>query len=132
MPDRRLCDTDVAPLSTLSGPEIRYRAIGYEYPDADTAKEAFDRATAKLKNCSLWRTATPDLSRWFVIGLLSTGCDDQNFEWGGKPFKLAADQIEWMTSRRIARGIKAVITQEGEVHEKNQFEPEEAPHVGKW
>jgi hypothetical protein len=106
-----------------------YRAICFEYETADAAKEVIDRAYAELSNLSAWRTATSDLTRWFVMALLTENTDDSSFDWGGKPTPLSDDQVEWMIHRRGERGLRAVVTGEGEVHDFTSYEPGEEPVV---
>lgn len=106
-----------------------WRTIGFEYPDDKTAGEVFDRANEQLRDCSVWRTATPELDRWFILAVLGRDCDDAGFDWVGEPFEVSEDQRRWMIERRLVRGMTAVLLEEGSVNETRHYTPENAPHA---
>ena len=114
---------------TLGLEETKYRVIGFEYPNAEAAEKVFKRATAELTDCSIWRTATPDLSRWFIIGLLTKNTKDQDFDWEGTLYPPSEEQCEWMLRRRLGRGINAVLSAEGTVKETRHYEMASAPRI---
>lgn len=103
--------------------------LAYEYPSADAALEVFERAHATLKDASFYRTATPDLSRWFVLAIIGEE-DARAFDWGeGERRQLTPEQETWLAMRRHGKAVDALLSGETEVSERLHYEPESAPRM---
>lgn len=104
--------------------------VGHEYLSDDASQEVYERANSTLRECSIWRTVTPEMDRWFILAIFPDPSVAEGFDWGNSiEVEPTPEQKQWMWKRRLDRAAMAFAAGASKLNETTHYEPENAPHI---